>query len=452
MRYAVAAADQAAGNAAHGEAARLLERALDAAEAAQGLNDTGRVDLLTRVGTEHAKAGQAAEALSFLDHAAERARVIGSAEQLAEAVLARTTYAWTFEADTSERRLIVEALAAGPTTARTRARLLAANARMGAFSTEPVARKRADVEEAITAARAVGDPETLGAALMSSVYLGCGPDDLAERRLLLDELIAAARAANRPDWEAMRWSFQASLHLTLGQYEQAQTAEAQLERVTLHSRDPFAAVAFGEIASRRACINGDFAEAERHAGEQLALSQRIGISEPALATVAGLYLAVWNLQDRYDDIDELLRAFTVPNDGEWKRLIDLWTASLRARQGRMHEAATALGPAGTPLEHGRNWGGAVEDATTAIVHLDDPDRAEALLEQLWPYCDLDCTLETIQYRGAVAHHIGRLLTTCKRNDEAVEQLAKAHDRYTALGSPPWLAIVERDIALARRGT
>ena len=94
----------------------------------------------------------------------------------------------------------------------------------------------------------------------------------------------------------------------------------------------------------------------------------------------------------------------------------------------------------------------MEDATTAIVHLDDPDRAEALLEQLWPYRDLDCTFETIQYRGAVAHHIGRLLTTCKRNNEAVEQLAKAHERYTALGSPPWLAIAERDIALARRGT
>ena len=40
------------------------------------------------------------------------------------------------------------------TTAKTRARLLAANARMGAFSAEPVARKRADVEEAIAAARA----------------------------------------------------------------------------------------------------------------------------------------------------------------------------------------------------------------------------------------------------------------------------------------------------------
>ena len=98
------------------------------------------------------------------------------------------------------------------------------------------------------------------------------------------------------------------------------------------------------------------------------------------------------------------------------------------------------------------------DDDPEFVFVDDPDDVP---EDATPFdirgVDLshhgrDCTFETIQYRGAVAHHIGRLLTTCKRNHEAVEQLSKAHARYTVLGSPPWLAKAERDLALARQNT
>ena len=46
VHYAFAAADQAAGNAAHGDAARLLERGMDAAEAAEELDEIGHVEML----------------------------------------------------------------------------------------------------------------------------------------------------------------------------------------------------------------------------------------------------------------------------------------------------------------------------------------------------------------------------------------------------------------------
>ena len=74
VRYAFAAADQAAGNAAHGDAARLLERGMDAAEAAEELDEVGRIEMLTRIGSEWSKAGEAAVAYVRLDRAIELAR------------------------------------------------------------------------------------------------------------------------------------------------------------------------------------------------------------------------------------------------------------------------------------------------------------------------------------------------------------------------------------------
>ena len=88
VEYAYAAADHAAARAGHADAARLLERGLNAADDAEGLDDTRRIELLTRIGSETAKAGKADAASVYLDHAISLARRIASAELLAEAVLA----------------------------------------------------------------------------------------------------------------------------------------------------------------------------------------------------------------------------------------------------------------------------------------------------------------------------------------------------------------------------
>ena len=58
---------------------------------------TRRIELLTRIGSETAKAGEAAAAGVHLDRAISLARSIASPELLAEAVLARTSYSWSFD-------------------------------------------------------------------------------------------------------------------------------------------------------------------------------------------------------------------------------------------------------------------------------------------------------------------------------------------------------------------
>ena len=281
VRYAFAAADQAAGNAAHGDAARLLERGLDAAEAAGELDEISHIEMLTRIGSEWTKAGEADTAYVCLDRAIELARRLGAAELLAEAVLARTSYSWSMEPDSDPRILTAEALAAEPLSPKTRARLLAARAGFGSYGSEPLSQKRAEVAEAVAAARGVGDPESLGAALVASANLGSGPDQVADRELLLDELMAAAQAANRPDWEATAWGFRIDRHLTLGHYDQARAAEIEQEQMATASRDPAAELIRGEMTSRRACIDGNFAEAERLAAEQVPLGERLGAGPDA---------------------------------------------------------------------------------------------------------------------------------------------------------------------------
>jgi hypothetical protein len=168
-----------------------------------------------------------------------------------------------------------------------------------------------------------------------------------------------------------------------------------------------------------------------------------------LVPTAGLCVPIWFLQGRLDELEQFLTI--APSGGEWKQMHALWTASVRARQGRFAEAAASIDTAGLPIEHGRSWGVGVADATAAMTRLNDHARAAELVVQLEPYRDLDCIFDFLQYRGAVVHHMGRLLTTCERFDEAVNHLKEAQTRYARLGSPPWQVVVSGDLARALRG-
>ncbi len=216
------------------------------------------------------------------------------------------------------------------------------------------------------------------------------------------------------------------------------------------TRDPYALLLLDEIVSRRACINGDFALAERLAGEQTSLGARLGASAGAMMIpAAGLCVPIWNLQGRLDELEQFLGL--APSTGEWEQMHALWTGSLHARQGRLDEARAAIGGCGLPIERGRSWGVGVADATTAITRLNDRALAEQLLGELQPYHHLDCVFDFLQYRGTVVHHTGRLLITCERFEDAVEDLTEAGERYERLASPPWQALARRDLARALRG-
>ena len=447
LRYTFAAADEAALNGAHRDAATLLERAMRAAETTNSLDEARQIELLTRIGSEIAKAGDPAEAQDVLDRAAALARNVGAAELLARTVLATTSYGWTFGAGHGE--LITEALAGEPLELTTRARLLAARARRGAFTDVPVERKQRNAAEAITAARAVGDPLTLGAALIAILYVGFGPAGIAAQQQAVIELLAAAHAAHRPDWEAVGLAFQTDCHLLLGNYEAATAAHDHLRRVAQVSRDPFAALTASNVDARRACLDGDFAGVERLAEDQFVLGARIAMHHMAIRINADCILApLCNWQRRFEELNTMLLATS--DHGEYHQLRSLWMASLRGRQGRIDEAEDALGQGVPTIELGHMWGWAVDEATTAIVHLQDPLRAQALIGQLEPFRHLDCIFDWLQHRGAVVHHIGRLLIVCGRVEEAVDALTDATDRYERLHSPPWLAVARSDLARALR--
>ncbi len=363
-------------------------------------------------------------------------------------MLATTSYGWTHGAGHGE--LIREALASEPLETTTRARLLAARARRGAFTAAPIERKHRHVTEAIAAARAVGDPITLGATLIASLYVGFGPAGIAAQQRAVGELLAAAQAAHRPDWEAVAWAFQTDCHLLLRHDDAADAAHERLRQVARVSRDPFAALTTSQVDARRACVDGDLAALERLAADQFDLGDRIGMSKVAMhANVDCMLMPLCNWQGRFEQIESMLAGMS--DQGEFGQVRSLWMASLRARQGRFDEAEAALGSRVPTIELGHMWGWSVDEATTAIVHLDDPVRAHALLGQLQPYRHLDCIFDWMQHRGAVIHHIGRLLIVCGRYAEAVEALSRAIERYQRLHSPPWLVVARHDLARALHG-
>ncbi len=147
LRYTYAAADDAALNGAHRDAATMLDAPSTTAQMGDNIDTTGQIELLTRIGSEIAKAGDPADAENYLDRAAALAREIGAAELFARTILATTSYGWSYGAGHSE--LIAEALAGERLEMTTRARLLAARARREAYIDEPINRKHRHAAEAL---------------------------------------------------------------------------------------------------------------------------------------------------------------------------------------------------------------------------------------------------------------------------------------------------------------
>lgn len=144
------------------------------------------------------------------------------------------------------------------------------------------------------------------------------------------------------------------------------TAAKTLQGIVLRVRKALtAAVDAGEINPVAiATSTGGYALT---ASDSSTFAARVGVSEEtALAAVMSCCAPVWDLQGRLDELEQLLAA-PLPAEGEWVQLWPLFKAGLRARQGRLDEAADLLGPSVPAIERGRNWGCGVDDATMAVV-------------------------------------------------------------------------------------
>jgi tetratricopeptide (TPR) repeat protein len=447
IRWSAAAAREATAALAHSDAAAHLAAALGADPPPDD-----RPELLIALGHAHDRAGEREAARASFAEAAALARARDDATLLSKAGLGFAGLAVVVAGPDPERTaLLEEALEATPAQERsTRARLRARLA-LECYYSDPAAAESLS-EQAVSDARASGDPGALAAALNARRVALWRPAHAQSRLEVVDEMIVAAEAAGDREsvlqarnwrvvdlWELARMDdvrreidvyerladevglphyrwyvplWRASLALLAGRWDQGLALADEAEALGRRAADPNAPLHARIL--RNFSLSAQFRVAEFDRDWSLEQADSAPVSAPWLATVAQLDARA----GRHDSARHLLERLTaagVRMDVNWLQ------ACLLA------DAAADLGHA------------------TAAADL------HARLE---PYADLFAVIA----RGAGCYcstelFLGRLAVTLGRLDEAEARLRRAVAINDAAGSPTFAAISLLRLAgvLAERG-
>jgi DNA-binding SARP family transcriptional activator/tetratricopeptide (TPR) repeat protein len=433
---------------AYEEGARFYELALQALELEQSAKPLERCDLLLALGDALAKSGSTPEAKRTLLAAADLARVAGLAEHLARAAIGYGgRFPW-LRAGNDQRLvpLLEEALAAlGAEESELRVRLLARLA--GALRDQPSVEPRSSISrEAVAIARRLGDPETLGYALVSLATATWGPDvnELVE---IVDEVKRLADETG--DAERMfQWGWlQHIIWMSLGETSRladvAETHRAVADELKQPSQQWYSTV----MRSVLVLFQGDLVEAERLAEKALEIGRRAQ-SWDADFSYRIMMFALRREQGRLIEVEDLMRRSVEEYVGyrSFRCLVALLDCELghgsEARAQFDELAASEFGW----LPRDGEWLFNLSILAEVSAQLEDGHRAEALYALLLPYAPMNAQVTAEIAIGSVARYLGILAATTERLDDAAGHFEEAIAMNERMGARPWLAHTQHDYA------
>jgi class 3 adenylate cyclase/tetratricopeptide (TPR) repeat protein len=435
--YARQAGDRAMKVLAYEEAAGHYQRALRALDLQAGSDDAERCDLLLALAGARMASGEPDEARLQYQGAAELARRMGDGTRLARAAFGLGTEFTAGSVDDLEVSLLEEARAVlGESDSTLKARVLARLAK--ALQSSPHPERRTQLSQAAVAmARRLDDPATLAAVLYEHHMATWGPDNLEERLAVATEVVHLAEAGGDQVMTLRGRGF-----LMADQLEQGDLAA--LERsLEVYDR---AARQLGQFhfswhaplfRAGQAVLQGRLDEAERLAGEALALGRRAHDPVVTIYHTIVLIGLRWG-QGRLPELETTLRRFVdrFPANLGWRATF----AVLLCEAGRQHEAREQVERlaaddfAGLPRNHLYLYHLAA--MAIACHALDDEPRAARLYPLLQPYADRNVLVARLPLGtlGSASHYLGLLAATMGRRDDGVAHLQvamAAHDRMRA---------------------
>jgi DNA-binding SARP family transcriptional activator len=275
--YARAAADRAARLFAYEEAARLYEMALEALGPDSAATARLRCELFLALADAQGRAGEGSDAKTTFLRAAELARSADEPELLARAAV---SYGGRFVWDraVSDERLVPlleDALAAvGEADSALRIRLLSrlAAALRGEPSREP--RERIS-EEAVQAARRMGDPAALAYALDAAGAAVHAPHTVERRLAEATEIVSLAGAVQDRErvYDGHEHAFWAAWEV--GDPARRASELASMRRVAEELRQPAQFWTLGLARAALAVAEGRFAEAEELIEQAAVVGERV---------------------------------------------------------------------------------------------------------------------------------------------------------------------------------
>jgi hypothetical protein len=447
LEYARRAGERALKLLAYEEAARFYDLSLQALELTQPADREARCELLLALGDALAKGGSSSEAKEAFLAAAELARRSRLPEHLARAALGYGGRLPWLRAGNDDRLvpLLEEALGALRDESAMRSRLLARLA--GALRDQPSLEPRSSLSrQAVEIARRLGDPDTLGYALVNLATATWGPEieELAE---IADEV---SRLAEETD-DAER-AFQACwLHhitsTTLGDHARvaalADEHRALADELKQPSQQWYSAV----MRTEWALLRGAFSEGEQLAEEALRLGRRAQSWDADFAYRIALFV-LRREQGRLQEIEELIRLSLDEHAGyrSFPALVPLleWELGREDEARRSFDELAAADLAKLPRDS--EWLFSLSVLAETAARLEDSDRAAILHQLLHPYARLNASNSGAASVGSVARYVALLAATTSSWEDSARHFEDALDANANMRARPWLAHTQRDYA------
>ena len=441
VHNAVAAAEAAAAQLAHGDAARYYDDALGALP--PGEPPASRGALLLALGTARMRAGDPRARTAFRS-AAAAARTSGDSLLLARAALGVTaTWAPTGTVDPERTGLLSEALTALPAGQdQLTAQLLSGLARARYWEADPAPRAQLSAQ-AVQIARRLGDPATLATCLDAHNSSTWAPGDAAARQATAREIVDLAASAKEPELAVHGRAWGITAAAELGDRHALDRELAAYAALADELRQPRYRWYARSRQAMRAIMTGDFPGGERIAADGRDIADRAGEPDAENLLVAVLF-PVWieqagngRARTRLSSAIDSASNDRVRDTLTCARL--LWETTAGAGPAEYRATLRSLGDQ-IARPRDMHWAFNMACLASAAARQQDKPQAARLADALEPYAATGIIWAgAAAFLGSAAHWLGVLATTLGRHQLAGQYLTTALAFHQRLDAAPWIA-------------
>lgn len=429
------AADAAVDRLAFDQAADLLHTALEL-----GVPVEERCRVRLALGAAQRAASRWRQAVESYREAARHARLADDTGSLAEAALGLEETCWRPGITTAgATELLTEAIGAlAPGQERLRVRLLAALARAYGYAGDwPHAASAR--RKAVALARTLDDPATLARALAQS-YWGRGTDDARDVLSALDEALTLARSVGDPDLICGVSCWRVPLLAEMGRFDEVRSSVADFRAIAEPLGQNVYLHQCAQVESAIALADGRLEEAETRAERALELSRDERYDARG---VHGIQMfSIRREQGRLAELEPVVRLVRTRGAdlGVWGPGLAVLYAELGMRDEARTEIARlcADGFAAIPDDALRT--AALTYLADACVAAGDAEHAASVYAELAPFSGTVVVVAgLVAYYGATDRFLGSLAACRGEWGRAERHFAAATDLDARLRTPTWLA-------------
>ena len=458
IRYSILAARRAAAQLAFEDASRHYRTAIELLEPSDPEGVLGRCELLLALGEAELHAGERDASRATLEQVAALARAVPAPELLARAALGLSPGLFALEVGVIDPLLISlleEALLElGAADSSLRASVLARLAIALVWS-DAEQRRDALSHEALAVARRVGDPGTLGLALIARHGVLWAPNRLRERVEVLRELGRTAAEVADNGLAHLHRVLEIVLQLELGEIENLDCSLDAFAKLAQLHRDPHALWYSELYRSVRAAMRGQRREAEEHARAYLEQGQRVRDVNATHSFTAHVLARCLDDGQAATIVESIIAMInTYPAFYAWRvALAVTYLESGRPADAlREFESLAVRDFARIPW----NEVGGITLCLLAelCAYFGDRRYAAGLYDMLLPAASHFAVVGFGSvFRGSIARPLGLLAATLGRPDEAAAHFEFALHQNARVGASPFVAQTQYDYAyfLLRRG-